>query len=307
MVKNERCEISGKTPISRTTIHGWSSVLFGLLFVAAGLYIILISFNVIDTPDSKFHVPRYMVAMIGGVFLMPGLFMVIHGLLSLNYKPIKFLVNASPWDSDYNWNHQKITDRSRSDLIKFFFSTVFIILFLIPFHIFIFKFLGGSKIGYFPKALMIIFDLAVLIIIGTYIKKLFRYLKYGMSSLRFNQFPYFLGNKLELTFMINNPLKGAKLINATLQCIEEKYETRGSGDSKKSVVVCYHLYSESKEIELPLIEDHSSFQIPIMFDLPEDEIYRTRLKERPPTYWELELKADTDGMDLVKKFLVPVY
>ena len=307
MVSNERYEIKGKTPISRTTIHGWSSVLFGLLFVAAGAYIILISLNIIDTPDSKFHVPRYMAAMFGGVFLMPGLFLVIHGLLSLNYRPVKFLVNASPWDNDYGWNHTQINDRSRSDLVKFFFSTLLLILFLTPFHIFIFKFLGGSKIGYFPMALMIIFDLAVLIIIWTYFKKLFRYLKYGMSSLRFNQFPYFLGNKLDLTFMINKPLKGADHLNITLRCIEEKYENRGSGDNRKSVVVCYHLYSESKDLKLTGPETATSLQIPIQFDLPEDTNYRTRLKERPPTYWEMEIKAETDGMDLNKTFLLPVY
>ncbi len=307
MVKKERYEIKGKTPISRTTIHGWSSVLFGLLFVAAGLYIVLISFNIIETPDSKFNVPRYMAAMFGGVFLLPGLFLVIHGLLSLNYRPAKFLVNASPWDNDYSWNHSHINDRSRSDLIKFFFSTVFLILFLIPFHIFIFKFLGQSKIGYFPMALMIIFDLAVSIIILTYLKKLFRYLKYGMSTLRFNQFPYFLGNRLELTFIIKNRLKGAGHINATLSCIEEKYETRGSGDNKKSVVVCYHLYSETRDIDFFSEEKHGSLQIPVQFDLPSEEIYRTKLKERPPTYWELEIKAETDGQDLLKNFLIPVY
>jgi len=307
MVRNDRYEIKGKTPISRTTIHGWSSVLFGLLFAAAGIYIILISFNVIETPDNKFHVPRYMTAMFGGVFFMPGLFLVIHGLLSLNYRPAKYLVNASQWDNDYNWNHQQINDRSRPDLVKFFFSTLILILFLLPFHLFIFKFLGGSKISYFPKVLMIIFDLAVLIIIWTYFKKLFRYLKYGMSSLRFNQFPFFLGNNLDLTFIINKQISGTKHISATIQCIEEKYETRCSGDNKRSVVVCYHLYSESKGIEFPSNVDYGSLQIPIQFDLPSEEIYRTRLKERPPTYWELEIKAETDGIDLAKNFLLPVY
>ena len=107
--------------------------------------------------------------------------------------------------------------------------------------------------------------------------------------------------------MINKQISGAKLINATLQCIEEKYETRGSGDNKKSVVVCYHLYSETKEIMLPSNENYNSLQIPIEFDLPSEEILKTRLKERPPTYWELEIKAETDGIDLAKSFLVPVY
>lgn len=68
MVNTKRFEIKGKTPISRTTIHGWSSFLFGLPFATAGIFIILISFYIISTPDSKFHVPRYMVAMFGGLF-----------------------------------------------------------------------------------------------------------------------------------------------------------------------------------------------------------------------------------------------
>ncbi len=36
---------------------------------------------------------------------------------------------------------------------------------------------------------------------------------------------------------------------------------------------------------------------------PPEEIYRTRLKERPTTYWEPEFKTETDGIDLVKKHL----
>ena len=83
MVNTERFEIKGKTPISRSTIHGWKSFLFGLPFTAAGIFIILFSFNIIPTPDSKFHVPRYMVAMFGGLFLIAGLFLIIHGLASL--------------------------------------------------------------------------------------------------------------------------------------------------------------------------------------------------------------------------------
>ncbi len=41
----------------------------------------------------------------------------------------------------------------------------------------------------------------------------------------------------------------------------------------------------------------------VLFGLPSEEIYRTRLKERPPNYWELKIKAETDGVVLVKKHL----
>ncbi|MGI9534557.1 MAG: hypothetical protein ACR2NW_06370 [Thermodesulfobacteriota bacterium] len=307
MVNTERFEIKGKTPVSRTTIHGWRSVLFGLPFAAAGVFIILISFNIIPTPDNKFHVPRYMVARIGGLFLMAGLFLEIHGLLTLNYKSKKELINTSVWNNDYNWDPREITDRSRSDLIKFFFSTIFLIIFLIPFHLFIFKFLEESKITYFPKVLIGIFDLAVLIIVGTYFYNFLRYLKYGSSSLRFNQFPYFLGNNLDVTFIMSKPIKGADEIKATLQCIEEKYEIRGSGDNRKSVVVSYHIYSDTLKLTNYSVGNYGPLQIPIKFDLPEGDQYRTELTNRPPRYWELELKAVTPGIDFIKTFLVPVY
>jgi len=307
MVNTDKIEIKGKTPISRTTIHGWSSFIFGLPFAAAGIFIILISFNIIPTPDSKFNVPRYMVAMFGGLFLMAGLFLIFHGLGSLKYKVNKNPINTSEWGNDYNWNPEQISDTSRSNLIKFFFSTIFIILFLLPFHIFIFKYIGGGKVSYFPKILIAFFDLVVLIAIGTYFYKFFRYLKYGGSSLRFHQFPYFLGNKLDATFLMDKPIRGAEEIKVTLQCIEENYEIRGSGDNRKSVVVSYHIYSESKQVTNYSSGNYGSLQIPINFTLPEGEQYKTELSKRPPRYWELELKAETPGIDFMKTFLVPVY
>ena len=106
---------------------------------------------------------------------------------------------------------------------------------------------------------------------------------------------------------MNKPIRGAKEIKATLQCIEEKYEIRGSGDNRKSVVVSYHVYSESKDFPNYSAENYGPLQIPLKFDLPEGEQYRTELSNRPPRYWELELKAETPGIDFSKTFLVPVY
>ena len=33
----------------------------------------------------------------------------------------------------------------------------------------------------------------------------------------------------------------------------------------------------------------------------------TRLSDRPPRYWELEVAANTPGLDLQARFLLPVY
>ena len=106
---------------------------------------------------------------------------------------------------------------------------------------------------------------------------------------------------------MNKPVRGAKDIKTTLQCIEEKYETRGSGNNKKPVVVSYRVYSETKDVPNYSAENYAPLQMPLKFDLPEGEQYRTELSGRPPRYRELELKADTPGIDFIKTFLVPVY
>jgi hypothetical protein len=46
--------------------------------------------------------------------------------------------------------------------------------------------------------------------------------------------------------------------------------------------------------------------LPVSFKLPEGE-FGTRLSEAPARYWELEVKADTPGLDFGALFLLPVY
>jgi hypothetical protein len=44
----------------------------------------------------------------------------------------------------------------------------------------------------------------------------------------------------------------------------------------------------------------------LKFKLPEKG-FETRLSERPPRYWELEVLAETPGIDFNAFFFLPVY
>ena len=50
----------------------------------------------------------------------------------------------------------------------------------------------------------------------------------------------------------------------------------------------------------------SEAEIPISIRLPEGD-YASRLLESPRRYWELEVKAETPGIDYAARFLIPVY
>ena len=52
------------------------TLVFGLLCVAAGAFIVLVAGDVIPQPDEKFHAPRWMVALFGLAFFLAGWYVV---------------------------------------------------------------------------------------------------------------------------------------------------------------------------------------------------------------------------------------
>ena len=151
------------------------------------------------------------------------------------------------------------------------------------------------------------FDLVFVVLIFYVLYNFLKYAKYGSSKLRFSSFPYFLGNKFDATLVTSKPISTDDVIHTTLRFIEEKYEIRGSGDNKSSQVVTYQIYAEEKKISTTPNYQYGSLQIPISFDLPTGDQYKTQLSERPAKYWELEVKAQTPGIDYKSSFLLPIY
>lgn len=307
-VDKERKELRGHSQVSPTTIFGWPAILFSLPFTMGGLSIILASFNVIPVSDSKFHAPRPLVACFGGMFFLVGFYLFIHGISSLiTKKRIETLMKANPsqvWLADYRWDQQSIKGDSFHKAMAAIYTNFWFTFFLIPFNWLVFF---GPVDHIFPKIIIGLFNV---IIIGAWVNAIYlvlALLKYGVSVLSFHRFPFYLGDKLSVTLRSNKPIPGLTQMTITLRCIEEKYEIRGTGKRKSSVVVSYQTYAETVIIENLSAFGEVNLQLPINFILPEGSEYVTGLSGRPAKYWELEAEAKTPGIDYKTSFMLPVY
>ncbi|MCP4897127.1 MAG: hypothetical protein GY906_09160, partial [bacterium] len=146
-------------------------------------------------------------------------------------------------------------------------------------------------------------DLIWLFITGISLYLLAGFFKYGGSRLRFCRFPFLIGQSLDVG-LTRVRLDQPKFLKVTLRCVEEAHETHGSGEGRRSVVVCYAVYEQT--ITFTGSEIASNGEHRMTFTIPPDGL-PTRLSNRPPRYWEIEIHADTPGIDYHGTFLVPVY
>ncbi len=307
MIDLQRKELRGHSTISRTTIEGWPAVFFSLPFIGAGTLIILASFNVIPVKDSSFHAAREVAASFGGLFALAGLLTLIHGLLSLNAKrKAAFLSQQYPaerWRADYPWDPQGIKADSSKKVKSGLYANLGITVFCAPFNWLFFAEqpdrIFQLFIGFFDLILVISWAYWVYLVLALW--------KYGVSSLEFHQFPFFLGGQAGMTLRMNRPAPGLKEMKATLRHIEERYETRGSGKNKSSVIVSYELYADTLTMNNLTPFQQQAVQWPLNFSLPQGSQYNTCLSCRPAKYWELEVNAQTPGIDYCPSFLLPVY
>ena len=90
-----------------------------------------------------------------------------------------------------------------------------------------------------------------------------------------------------------------------LRFIEEQYETRGSGKNRSQQVICYQRYHVNRTLKGKDVSLSGSLSLE--WDLPEDPEFSSALSQRPARFWELEVRADTAGVDYHSRFLLPVY
>lgn len=100
-------------------------------------------------------------------------------------------------------------------------------------------------------------------------------------------------------------ISAAAELTATLRCVQERVEVRGTGKGRGTVVVCYELRAPATAVALTTDgRGRPAFRVtaPIPPDAP-----ATALGEHPPRYWELDLAAARPGVDYGASFPVPVY
>ena len=291
--------LSNHSDRSGTTVSGVPSIAIGSLFGVVGVGIAFLStFGWIEPARG---VPWWIVAIVGMVFALAGVSFVVHGMVCMEVQRRAARLRPTharePWIWDHPWDDQGSRDDSGRRIARAIWGSAFLALFLIPFN----------WIGFLSPERPAIFAVVAVLMDGMLLASIARigYLiaqrsKYGPAMLRFRRFPFHPGGEVEVHLARPAHLAGVETPQALLRCVQERYEVEGSGKNRRQVVVAYELWSARETAEFRRGEFIWRFVVPA--GLP-----GTALSERPPRYWELELRVEVPGIDFAGTFLVPVY
>ena len=288
---------------SATAIDGWKSVLFGLPFFAAGIFIGAVA---LDYVSGKKHAPDWLIGLVGFFFFAAGAFLIIHGLRGVirktKYDREARQVPSQLWLCDYHWCREGFAFSAFNCMLQRFVAAVVWNAFLTPFF-----WLGLTQRGaWFFSIVAGLFALIGIVFWYRWGQMLAELLRYGNTFLDYNMFPFFLGSSVSARLRAPNHLADLDELTLTLRCVQERYITSGSGKNRKTEVVCFELYADLKTFTRGQLAAYSDQSIPMEFPLPDSQL-TTRLTATPPTYWEIEANGKSSRVNLQAFFLVPVY
>jgi hypothetical protein len=288
---------------SVTTVDGLSAAIFGLPFLAAGVFIAMAALDVIHVNK---HAPAWLILVVGGIFFSAGLFLFLHGVRGMIRKAIynrkAEQTPDQPWLFDFQWQHEGISFSAFNTMLGRLVAALVWNGFLVPFF----------WIGYTQRGAWLFFFVASLFaLLGIFFwvrwaQMLGELLRYGNSFLAYDSFPYFLGDTLRARLRAPQHLLTLNNLTLTLRCIQERYITSGTGSDRTSRVVCYELYKDVVLLDQQRLANFVGAEIPVEFRVPADKL-PTTLAATPPTYWAIEARGEAPGADYEAYFLVPVY
>lgn len=298
--------LSNYPPVSRTTIHGWGAVLFGSPFLAVGSFILGVGFELFEVDPSTVHAPLWIIAVAGGVFFMAGMFLVLHGLSGVKRRASSRTRARrhldEPWMADHAWDAHGVFSRRSTSLVMHAFASSLVIGLLVLLNWVGFA-ADSSRVFAIGAGL---FDLVFALVIGVVVKQALAGLKFGRSYLEFGEFPARPGEALKVRASCKHDVGEAKRLVARLRFVEERYVMNGTGEDRAEVVASFELYLDTHELDPHDSRKLGTVGLDLEFLLPEDAP-STNLCARPAAYWELELEAELEGLDLLHRYPLPVY
>ena len=299
-IPSNAVELRNSSARSAFAMTGLPAVAFGALFLSAGT---LISTRAYVGGMAGLHAPRTIVALSGAIFALAGLYVVVNGLADIRRKRAAAARAAAmpgqPWFWDHAWRPDGTGNDTTREIVKALGFAVFITIFLTPFHWIAFFAPNGPRL-FAVGALLFDLVIAGLLVRAGRLALMRR--RYGASWLSFAHFPFHPGGPVTLTLDGYGGLSAMTRLTGTLRCVQERYETRGTGKNRTTKVICYALWSATSVAER---DRNGGFAF--SFDVPAG-LPSTALSERPARYWELAVESDdVPGVDYTASFLVPVY
>ena len=295
-------ELRGRAPRMPNTTHGWLAVLFALPLFGAGAATLRIADALarqaaLGLPRSA--VPPIAMAGLGFCFAIGGLTYVVYGVRGVlarrGLPALRARYPDQPWMVDFPWDLRGGRDEAPAEVGRLLWLVAVMAVVLLPFCWVVFV---ARQQPFAVRMMLALFGLVAVAMLGRIAYLVARRLRYGVSRIGLGSFPIAAGTTAELLLDGLSPAVCALPMRATLRCIEERFEVRGSGRNRRRVSICYELYRD----EAPVAPGDARLR----FELPEGAP-GTRLSGIPPRYWELELLAETPGVDFRGRFLVPVY
>jgi hypothetical protein len=251
-------------------------------------------------PPSKMNAPPTVVMAAGLAFFFGGASVFIQGLVSIAKR--KKLLNLkkknlnSPWFWDHEWNQRGITNRSQNSIFQHFFGLSIIgCFYFITYWI---GFVNKSQFR-FPFYGMSFFVLIIILWFYTMISKR---IKYGKAFLKFESFPFKIGEKIGINFQSLPPKEKIKEVFVTVRFYEEFY-TKNS--KNQTVIALKSTYEDSQTFPSSNVTTNRTLACTI--DIPNDEKYLNKLSETPAKFWEVQIQCDIEGWDYREYFLLPIY
>jgi len=302
----DRKRLSGNLQ-PRGSQTGMSSVgmfLFGLPFFGFGVWATLAGLKLAPLDESKLHAPYWVLAMVGVVFALAGVMVWSMGWRQLKANKHRAeLGMRNPVLADYAWDERGFTPPRWASAAKGVGGVIFFALFLSMFNWWAFF----AKGPWMVKIIVGLFDLVLIWAAWLACLRVGRTLKFGPSRIEFARFPFHPGETLSLHWVVPNGLTHAAKGIFTLRCVEEWYETRGSGKNRSKQLVQEAVWSVTGELDEPRDLTPGRPE-ELRFDIPA-EVMGTRMnaKDTKPVFWELVIELDLAGLDFKETYMVPIY
>lgn len=308
-VEVKRVRLPNRTErVCKTAGFGvWGGLLFGSVFITAGIAFILVGLEILPVAPSSVYAPYWVLSVFGGFFAIGGFIIWIRvareQLFVKRRKNLSALYPRSEVFADYPWNPKGITKSPWSMVMQSLVSSLVFAAFLTPFNWWAWKSDNGS---WLVRGIVSLFDLFLALAVIELIRRTLAALKYGKSGIEYETFPFTTGDRVNLRWLVPSGLTHVKSITFVLRCVEEWTEITGVGEDKTHSLVHEQLWAATRTTE-GRVNIRPGARFSLSYDVPATAPESSLSGEPRITYWELDICATAAGVDFEERYLVPVY
>jgi hypothetical protein len=284
---------------SGATVHGRAALVPAIGSIALGVASAGLGIAY-RAPDDRRPLGFFLVA--GGMAVVVGIVFLLHALTGMRDEARRrraVAAGAEPWLADHAWRRHGAREEGRSEVRRRLLGTAAMALFLGGFA-YILTLASDEPGAIGGWAVLAVMTGFLVLGSGHQVLGAVRRARHGRLQLRYGQFPFFLGGRLDAELVRPHGGPALRTVAAVLRCVQEQYVSSRRGRIPVESAVLH-------EERATFGPGGDRLRIPVRFELPADPALATDLTAKPPRYWELEVSSDVPGLDLRATFVVPVY